>query len=478
MLLDKDFDRAFHPASIAVVGVSSSATPRRVEAFTGGTFTVRHLLDLGFEGRIYPINPRAGEIMGLKAYPSVSAVPERVDLVIVAVQAPLVPAVLRDCVKAGALNVHVMTSGFGETQQEEGKSLQAEVRRIALDGGIRLIGPNCMGIQVPSAKMSTYEYQPLYSGPVAMVSQSGSMVGILIKLAMASRMGFSKMISCGNSIILDIPDYVEYLATDKETGIIGVYVEGVKDGRRLLETMRKINPSKPIIIWKVGLSESSARAALSHSGMLGGTRRVWDAFFKQTGAVRVQSVEELFDMMMTFIYMKPVRGNNAAVLTAGGGNTVAAGDICEQGGINAPALAPTTREKLLKTVSLVNQGVANPLDIPDGLLNPDLLGHLLPILANDPGIELIIINWPTIVLNTPELATRFIDCICKFVKEDRNNKPLAVCMDNLLERLTEAQISPWIQQLVAADVPVYDSLERACRALSGFIDYHRRFSGD
>ncbi|MCX6006385.1 MAG: CoA-binding protein [Chloroflexi bacterium] len=475
MLLTDDFSKAFHPASIAVVGVSD-ATTRRLRGPYGGFTTLCNLLDLGFEGRIYPINPNTSEILGLKAYPSVSAVPERVDLVIVAVPARHVPGVLRDCVEAKALNVHIMSSGFGETGQEEGQKLHEEVLQVALKGGLRLIGPNCMGLQVPSAKMSTFEIRPQLSGPVALVSQSGSVVSVTMRTAPAAGIGFSKAISCGNSLVLDITDYVEYLASDAETKIIGLYIEGVKDGKRLLEIVRKINPSKPVIIWKVGLSDSSARAALSHSGMLGGERHAWDSFFKQTGAVRVRSIEELSDSIMTFLYMKPIRGKNAAVLTAGGGVTVAAGDICTEGGINPPALAPETREKLLKVVSLVNQGVANPLDIPDSLAQPGLIGQMLPILASDPAIDFLILDCLSLALKYPALAGKFADSISEFVKVSRSSKPLVVSMNTLWGDLSEAEKGPWMQHLLQAGIPVYNSLGRACRAISGFIDYHKRFS--
>jgi acyl-CoA synthetase (NDP forming) len=477
LLLNDDFAKAFHPASIAVVGVSDTKT-RRLRGPYGGFTTLCNLLDIGFEGRIYPINPNTSEILGLKAYPSVSAVPEKVDLVIVAVPARHVPGVLKDCVEAKALNVHVMSSGFGETGQEEGQKLQEEVLRVALKGGVRLIGPNCMGLQVPSAKVSTFEIRPQFNGPVALVSQSGSVVSVTMRSAPPAGIGFSKAISCGNSLILDITDYVEYLARDAETGIIGLYIEGVKDGKRLLQIVRKVNPSKPVIIWKVGLSDSSARAALSHSGMLGGERHAWDSFFKQTGAVRVRSIEELSDSIMTFLHMKPIKGKSAAVLTAGGGVTVAAGDICAEGGINPPALAPETREKLLKVVSLVNQGVANPLDIPDSLAQPGLIGQMLPILASDPGIDFLILDCVSLALKYPVLADKFADSICEFVKENRSKKPLVVSLNTLWGNLSEAEKGPWVQRLLQAGIPVYDSLGRACRAISGFVDYHTRFPQD
>jgi acyl-CoA synthetase (NDP forming) len=472
LLLNEEFSKAFNPASIAIVGVSSSTAASAAVVNTGGLPTVRNLLALGFEGHIYPINPNVSQIMGLKTYPSIAALPEKVDLVIVAVQARSVPDVLRDCVKANALNVHVMTSGFGETQQEEGIKLQEEVRQIALKAGLRLIGPNCMGLHVPSAKMSNYSFYPQESGAVAFVSQSGSVAGDLMVMAEASGIKFSKIISCGNSLILDIADYAEFLSTDPETQVIGMYVEGVRDGKRLLEIVRRTNPVKPVVIWKVGLSGASARAALSHSGMLGGERRAWDAFFKQTGAVMVRSIEELSDMLMTFTYMKPPRGKAAAVLTAGGGTTVAAGETCTEGGIYPPALSPESRDKLIKTISLVNQGISNPLDIPYLLNSPDLLREILIILADDPAVDFLLINWPSFGFNNPDLVNNFTACVGEFAKSNRNNKPVAFSINSRSFSSSFTIEMELLKHLPQAGVPVYHSLARASRAISHFVDYH------
>lgn len=477
MLLQDDLARAFHPASIAIVGVSDSSK-RRFAGPYGGFTTLCNLLDLGFEGRIYPINPNTDKILGLKAYPSVCAVPETVDLVIVCVPAKHVPCVLQDCAEAKALNVHVMTSGFGETAQEEGREIQENVQQIALKGGLHIIGPNCMGLQVPSSRISTFEIRPQCSGPVALVSQSGSVVFQMMQRAPASGIGFSKVISCGNSLILDPTDFVEYLATDAETGIICMYVEGVKDGKRLLQIVRRTNPSKPVIVWKVGLNDSSARAALSHTGLLGGKRNVWDAFFKQTGVVRVRSLEELSDSIMTFLYMKPPKGRGAAVLTAGGGVTVAAAETCTEAGLHLPALTGETEQKLLNIVSLVNQGIANPLDIADLVVKPDLVRQLLTILAEDPSIDFLISDCLTLALKNPELASKFATSICEFIEGNRSNKPLAISINSQWGNFPEESKGPWVQQLLRAGVPVYDSLDRACRALAAFIDYHKRVATD
>jgi acyl-CoA synthetase (NDP forming) len=223
----------------------------------------------------------------------------------------------------------------------------------------------------------------------------------------------------------------------------------------------------------VGLTAASARAAMSHSGMLGGERRAWDAFFKQTGAVMVKSLDEMSDMLMTFMYMRPTAGKSAAVLTAGGGTTVAAGEICADNGINPPALTASSRDRLQQMVSLVNQGVSNPLDIPYLLNSPELLRDILTVLADDPGVDFILINWPSLGFNKPEVVNTFTSCLCDFAKINHNNKPVVFSINSRSFNPSWAIQTDQLKQLPQAGIPVYFSLDRACRAISRFVDYHK-----
>ncbi|MBI2859348.1 MAG: CoA-binding protein [Chloroflexi bacterium] len=472
MTWDNAFDVAFHPETIAIVGVSNNTQSNHV-GFTGLT-TLRNIRKLGFEGRLYPINPRISEVDGVRVYPNVSAVPEPVDLVIVAVPAEVVPRVLEDCVTAKALNIHIMTSGFGETGQADGKRLNERIREIAQRGNLRIIGPNCMGIQSPGAKMATFEFDSMQSGPVSFVSQSGSHVMTLVRYGPSFGIGFSKAISSGNSLVLDTPDFLEYLGNDPETGIITLYVEGGGDGRRLMQLTREINPVKPVIIWKAGLTESGAQAALSHTGSLKGDRKLWDAFFRQTGAIQVNSLEELADITMTLLYLKPLERSAAAVLCGGGGSTVASGDICGVEGIETPLFSEQTKSKLLQFVSLVNQGIANPMDIPHVQRNPELLSQTLDIVAGDPAIDLVIVvqNWESL-LDT-DGNRRLTESICRFARENKCGKPVVVAVRPMMPVLElPTTTAPLATKLIQAGIPVYASLARACRAIRRFTRYHQ-----
>ncbi len=443
--------------------------------YTGLTFL--HLLkQAGFEGRIYPVNPRASMIEGLKAYPSVTAIPEPLDLVIVAVPVASVPQVLEDCVAAGALNVQIATAGFSETGEPAGSEMEARMRDIAVRGGLRVVGPNCLGYHVPSARMQMYDQIVLTQGPVAFVSQSGGHGLIFVRLGPAHGIGFSKVISYGNALVMDSTDFLEYLATDPETQIICLYIEGVKDGRRLADLVRRINLSKPVIIWKGGLTRAGARAAATHTGSLAGDGQVWDAFFKQTGAIRVGSIEEMADIAMTILQLRPSPGGRVAVFGGGGGNNVATADICAEEGIDVPALSPATRARLLEFVSLVNQSVVNPMDTGSIFATVAALQRAMGTVAADPLIDVIIIHVGADFSKwfTPERMAEFKQCVSSFGRENPAGKPVVMAVQ---EQGKAAVAEELVQELRQAGITTYSSLRRACGALRRFASYHRFMAG-
>jgi acyl-CoA synthetase (NDP forming) len=467
---DWNFGEDFPPRNVAIVGVS------RGEGISAPGYTglglLRILLKAGFQGRLYPVNPYASIIEGLDVYPKLTAIPERLDLVIVTVPPAAVPEVVRDCVEAKALNVQICTSGFSETGQEEGKRLEEEIKRIALEGNIRVIGPNCMGFQIPSVHMQMHMDTPPVPGPVAFVSQSGGHARIFLIRGPELGFGFSKVISYGNALLMDATDFLEYLGNDPETRIICLYLEGVKDGRKFMEMVQRLNRVKPVIIWKGGLTSAGARAAISHTASLAGDRKIWDAFFKQTGAIDVGSIDEMAEVTMTLLRLKPSPGKRAAVLAAGGGSSVATGDICDQEGIELPALSEKTKAGLLEFISLVNQGVSNPIDVPSVVVDYSSIIRAYELLAADPMIDMVIFHLgaefflgPTLnamagvqkhLSSSTELQSKF--------------KPVVVALSN------EGQVRDtenYARQLREFGVPAYSSLRTACRALNRFANYYR-----
>lgn len=462
------FERAFEPRSIAIVGVSRSKQPRHFGS--SGLSILRALHHSGYQGCLYPINPNATEIDGVRVYSSVLSVPDPLDLVIITVPAVAVPQVLEDCIAAKAMNVHVCSSGFAETGEEECKKLEEKVKEIALRGGLRLLGPNCMGIQVPRARITTFDDVPLVHGPVALLSQSGGHAYRFLQYGSTVGVGFSRVISYGNAAVMDVTDLLEYIDSDPETRVICLYLEGVRNGNLLTSMVKQINLVKPVVVWKAGLTDAGARAAASHTGSLAGNRQIWDAFFKQTGAVRAGSVEEMAEVSAALVSLPPSLGKRTVVISGGGGNNVAAGDICAEEGIQLPPLLAETKNELSEFISTVNQGLTNPLEAPSLFLSPSQMNRAMKLLDADPTVDMVIVSlmMAGITRKGIDVADRMLDCLANIARGKVFHKPLVI---TLSDPMTAEAVRYW-QQIKQAGILWYPSLRQACRAMSRYASYY------
>lgn len=475
MAWDVELETAFYPKAIAVVGVSSNAR-RGVPWTPGGASFISSLEQLGFPGRIYPVNPKATEILGYKTYPTVLSIPEPIDLVIVAVPAQALPDVLEDCSAANARNIHVFTSGFEETGEEEAKELGERVREIAIRGGLRIIGPNCMGLYVPEAGIGTFHQLPKKSGAVAFVSQSGGHYNWYAHYGPNYGVYFSKVISFGNAYVFDSTDFLEYLAIDPKTRIICMYLEGVKDGRKLLRQVREINRVKPVILWKAGLTDLGARAVASHTASLAGQEAIWHGFFAQTGAVAVYSLEEMAEATMTFQCIKPLKGKRVAVLGLGGGTGVAAADICSREGLEMPALTQSTQTELKQFISTAGASVKNPLDTGLVFMDVPLMAREMQLVAADPLIDMLIIMPHLDMARHTGLdqVDKLVSYLCDFAISNPYGKPTVIVFHSFNNDPWEKELRSKLQvELPQKGVAVYNSLTGASRALARFAEYHR-----
>jgi acyl-CoA synthetase (NDP forming) len=475
MAWDPEMEVVFHPRSVAIVGVSSQAK-RGGPWAPGGASFINSMEQLGFKGRIYPVNPRVPEIVGYKTYPAVSAIPEVPDLVIVAVPAADAPPVLEDCIKAGARNIHMFTAGFEETGEPVCIDLARQVREIIARGRLRVIGPNCMGLYVPSAGIGTFDRLPTKSGPVAFVSQSGGHLNWYSHYGPNYGIYFSKGISFGNAYALDSTDFLEYLQNDPETRLICMYLEGIKDGPKLLRQVKEINRRKPVIIWKAGLTAQGARAVASHTASLAGEEAVWRGFFRETGAVQVFSLEELAEMAMTFLYVRPPAGNRVAVMGLGGGTSVAATDDCNREGLDVPALTRETQDELKKFISLAGASIRNPLDTGLVFRNMEALQKELTLVVNDPLIDMLIaLPHLDMVRSTgADQVGGLVDYLTDFALNPPNGKPLAIVFHSFSNDPWEAELRAKLQvELPNKGVPVYRTLGKAARALSRYAKWLR-----
>lgn len=459
-----------NPRSIAVIGVARTQT----RAFAG---MYRCIRNFGFPGRLYPIHPKTDNIEGAKAYPSLTALPEKVDLVVISVPGPHVPAALRDCVASGNKNIHIFSSGFKESGEKEGIRLQDEIEKIAIEGQLNIIGPNCMGIHVPANRLLTWSAAPEKSGPLAIVSQSGGNAQDFVNIA-ANEFGLylSKVFSYGNALTLDSTDFLTYLAQDDLTKIIAVYIEGVKNGRKFLDTISRINPQKPVIVLKGGMTESGARTVASHTGALAGAEKIWQACFKQSGVTHVSSLEEMAETAVALHHLPPTNGRGVAILGTGGGIGVAAADSCARVGLELPALPADILEKLREYIPPAGNMIRNPIDAHIVLVLLKLLGPTLELLSAQPYVNMFILSLHLDWLygiergkHTERLAHYLVNNAHKYT----NGKPLVVVW-------RQYQSSPALKEsrkrlveiLKEGGIPVYNGLDRAVSALAKVVEYY------
>jgi acetyltransferase len=471
-----DLDFVFHPRSIAIAGVSA----RENGGFGGGGF-VASLQEIGFPGPIYLVHPTAPAIRGLKCYPSLDAIPDDVDYVISSVPARIVPDLLEQCIAKGVRVLHLFTAGFTETGDAERAKMEQAVIARARSAGIRLIGPNCMGLYVPSARLAMMNGQIPEPGPVGMVSQSGMNAGEFVRYGIPRGVRCSKVISFGNGADLKAADFFDYLADDPETEIIVAYLEGIQDGPRLAQAIRKAGAVKPVAILKSGRTEAGSRAASSHTASLAGSLQVFDGLCKQAGAIRVESLEQLVDMAVTFRFVKELRGPNIAVVGGGGGASVLAADDLDAAGLQLPPLLPETQEQLAKVTQEAGTSVRNPIDSMSMWDDAGFEGTLMPC-ATAPNIDAILYHTnfgsgPSWRFRDDPRARiqRQVASLAKVQEE--GGKPIAVAIrppttDEGFEHSME------FQALCAkSGLATYPSIARAGNALARLLEWQRLRDG-
>jgi succinyl-CoA synthetase alpha subunit len=351
-------DYMFHPRSIAVVGISADLPKywMRLLYFDA-------LLRSGYPGQIYLVNPRGGELEGFPIYRTLTEIPGQVDHVVASIPAKYTPALMEECRTKGVKVVHVFASGFAETGEPDRIDLQNQLVEIARKGNMRVIGPNCLGIYYPKGKIGLSPDFPKDPGPIGYLCQSGGNVDFMVRLAVTRGLRFSKVVSYGNACDINECDLLDYLADDPETEVIAAYIEGVTDGRRFAQAIKKVASAKPVVVFKGGYTEGGLMAAASHTGSLAGTDAVWEGIIRQAGAIRVYSIEDMVDMLVALLRMTPPKGPNTCVIGNGGGASVMATDEVERAGLRMARMPPEIRERLKEFIDLANSMLRNPIDV-------------------------------------------------------------------------------------------------------------------
>jgi len=458
----------FHPKTIAVAGVSTD-----MSKVGPGRFFIDALLQQGYKGKLYGIGRNGGEYHGVKIYPCLRDIPGSVDYVISSVPSQHAPALLRDCVAKGVPAVHMFTAGFAEISDPAGARLQKEVLAIAREHGIRLLGPNCMGLYCPATGLSFDVGMPHRSGHVGFVSQSGGNAIKTSREAETRGIHFSKIVSFGNAADLDESDFIEYFTDDSETRVITAYLEGVRDGARFMRALRRAARKKPVIVYKGGIGEGGRRAVASHTGAISGTDRVWAALLKQVGAIQVNSLEEMLDVVSLFSYMPSPRGLGAGIVGIGGGNNVLATDDAIRAGLAVPPFPPGIRCELKKLyTSEAGASFRNPVDMYFAKFN--LAEQTIRTVARCRAVDLIIIHvtlgW------TPkegvDLAKTHVNLVARLGGTVK--KPIMVVLRPFGPIRYRPVVGECEKELNDAGLPVFLSVADGARAYVKYAEYYRR----
>jgi acyl-CoA synthetase (NDP forming) len=451
--LTNQLDAIFHPRSVAIVGL-----PRGLKA--GKLFLIA-LLEQKFSGAIYPVHPEAKEIDGIAAYASISAIPGSIDLAIILVPHHSALPIVRECAQKGVKGAVLFTAGYKETGTEQGRRLEEELARIARSSGMRLFGPNCMGLYVPKSGLSFFPGLSAEPGPVGLISHSGSLANILGRIAPQKGIRFSKAVSLGNECDLTSADLLAYLGNDPETGVIGGYLEGISNGRYFLSALNAASRKKPVILWKVGLTPEGGRAAFSHTGAVSSPRRIWESVARQGGVVSVKGLEALTDALMGFSLLPDNLGDRIAILSGPGGMAVSAAEACGDEGLKLAVLSDQTRALLAEFVPPTGTSLSNPVDV--GLtasIEMDIYNQAGRVLAADPGVDAVIVVGAGINRELNESFTQAMICA-----HQESGKPF-VMVD--IPGGFDADLA---QTFRRAGVPFFDTVERAVHVYAGLLRY-------
>jgi acyl-CoA synthetase (NDP forming) len=464
-------DAIFKPRSVAVVGASANPD-------TPGYDYVKSMQEFGFKGDIYPVNPRGGEILGLPVYASVGDIPGDVDYVISCIPADYVMDVVRGCGERHVKALQLFTGRFSETGSEEGAEAERELLAKAQDLGVRLIGPNCMGLLYPAHGISFRRDMSHEAGNIGFLSQSGNLLFEITHYGGPRGLRFSKAISYGNGVDLDESDFMSYFADDPETKVVGAYIEGVEDGRRFLDVLKRASAQKPVVILKGGRTRAGGRAAASHTAALAGAAEVWEAALTQAGCLAVDTVEDLIDMLIAFSRMKPGTGRRLGMVGSGGGRSVLTADLCEELDLVVPTFPPDVEAKVAERAPDLAGWVTNPVD--QSILAGSGLGggQVLEWFDESDGIDLLLANMNEAWAFGRPNATEILPRVGKRVVGvgERTQKPYAVVLgpSDYAEEDRWRMVSGMRDQLADAGLALYPSVERAVRALAAAVKYWER----
>ena len=467
------FRPLFEPKTVAVVGASAKGT-----AFPN--VFIRRIREFGFKGAIYPIHPTAREIDGLPAYRTLGETPEPVDYAFIAIAAAQVPPLLKEG-RGRVRYAQVISSGFGEV--DEGKELQAELVAAARAGGMRLIGPNCLGIYTPRGRVTFAEIGPEAVGSVGIVSQSGGLGTDIIRRGLSRGLQFSGLVTVGNSADIGTSDLIEYYLADPQTRVIGTYIETAADGRRLFEILRDARAAKPVVVLKGGRTGQGRAAAASHTGSLAGDDRAWVALSRQTGCVMAETLDEFLDILLAFQALAPREQQptqRVVLFGNGGGASVLATDYFARLGLDVLPFGHETLAALAALKLPPGTSITNPVDCPVGTLQQDdgrVAEKILDLICGlgKPEALVMHLNLSAFVGRTkPEVLDNLVQAALRVQKNYPGQSHFVLVLRSDGEPALEERKRAFRAGAAALGIPVYDELSNAGRALAA-LAWHERF---
>ncbi len=472
-----DLDCLFYPQSVAVAGASNNPSSR-------GYDFMNHLLDFGYKGKIYPLSLKSPEVLGVKAYPSLEAVPDIVEHVIYAIGLENLPAFLDSAHQKGVRSIHIFSARGAETGRADAKALESEIKKKAQEYGIRLLGPNCMGVYCPESGFSFCGNFSKEAGDVGAIIQSGGSSTDIARYGGLRGLRFSKLVSYGNALDINEMDLLKYMSDDPKTKVIIAFIEGLRgSGRDFLDLVRKTSAKKPFIVCKGGLSKSGARAAMSHTASLAGSSTVWNTAIRQAGGIPVRDIDDLVNVAVAFSMVRPITGRRVGTGGSGGGRNTVSCDEWEDNGFEVVPLPQYIREEFKKRGALLWDCLDNPADrsivVPgDAYSVPALLLEM----AKDPNFDFICAN--VAADDHPYNKETFVDWISYEVERylklpQQTEKPFFLIFAD--RPLGSADLDHWFWREVARlrtraieeKVAFFHSVDKAAQAINEVISYYQ-----
>ncbi len=463
MDLKQSMEKLFYPQTIAII-----------EAASKRAWQVKGILERGFQGKLYLVSKKEDQIEGINCYQDISELPDQLDHAIIVIKREKLRDLLQECIKKQFYTIHIFTAG-GAEYDEQGGEIEREVHELIKKSAVRAIGPNCMGVYSPEGRFS---YSPDFSdkvGTMAFVSQSGDLTSQFVNRANSNAVFFSKVASIGNSIDLKISEFINYFNLDEKTEIIGVYFEGFPrfdrdEGKNFWQALK--NNNKPLLLLRGGLSKQGRVAAASHTGTIASNNRIWDAIYKQTTALRVDSFEELIDSSIAFRFCKDLypRVKSVAIVTWSGGKAVITTDQVVKLGIEMPEIAPEAQEKMLEMISIGS--VKNPLDLP-WIARKEKFSEIVKIAVQESYIGGGIMEVGTWGYLDEKFMKYFENVYRMYAACKEVGKPFLVALTHskLFENREKIKT-----MLLERGIPVFPTIERAAKAFINLFEFQRKLA--